>query len=179
MFQKSSGPVCFSRAGKIYLHLSNVNYWLWRGSFIPTCQFAVYSPGLPQSWRFNPHCWCKKSQNPHFLVVWFRRNPLDLIPIKSTPKKKKRFAAWRKNLLQMWPLHVFFEIGEARRLGIFCRDGRVGQQKKGVLANRNGFRFWGVIYFALIFWVFLFSQEKLGSWHIKSKARSLINNLCL
>lgn len=162
MFQKSSGPVCFSRAGKIYLHLSNVNYWLWRGSFIPTCQFAVLFAGPPPVLAIQSSLLVQKIPRiPIFLVVWFRRNPLDLIPIKSTQKKKKRFAAWRKNLLQMWPLHVFFEIGEARRLGIFCRDGRVGQQKKGVLANRN--KWLQILRFYLLcldFLVFLFSPRE-------------------
>lgn len=178
MFQKSSGPVCFSRAGKIYLHLSNVNYWLWRGSFIPTCQFAVLFAGPPPVLAIQSSLLVQKI--PRIPIFDSGETRWIWSPLKARKKKKKKsFAAWRKNLLQMWPLHVFFEIGEARRLGIFCRDGRVGQQKKGVLANRNGFRFWGFIYFALIFWYFCSVQEKLGSWHIKSKARSLINNLCL
>lgn len=137
MFQKSSGPVCFSRAGKIYLHLSNVNYWLWRGSFIPTCQFAVLFAGPPPVLAIQSSLLVQKIPRiPIFLVVWFRRNPLDLIPIKSTQKKKKFCGVTKKSTPNVASPCILWNRRSSPPRYFLQRwacwpteKGRVGQQK--------------------------------------------------
>lgn len=131
MFQKSSGPVCFSRAGKIYLHLSNVNYWLWRGSFIPTCQFAVLFAGPPPVLAIQSSLLVQKIPRiPIFLVVWFRRNPLDLIPIKSTQKKKKKVLRRDEKIYSKCGLSMYSLKSEKLAASVFFAE-------MGVLANRK------------------------------------------